>query len=598
MQYVYEKPDNLVDWFERGVDRFQNNQLFGTKNQDGEYEWLSYSEVGTMVDNCRAGLAAIGIEKGDTVGFIGNNRYEWAVSAFATYGRGARFVPMYEYEKPHTWKFIIEHSETKLLIVSKREIAEQVAKLTEGSPFLKQILIIDDNASENSYANLLETGKSTPIESYKPSANEVAALIYTSGTTGEPKGVLLSHGNFTHDARAGYLFYTKYLVEKSTSLSILPWAHSYGQVAELYNWIQFGGSIGFMEKVDTLADDMMKIRPTFLLAVPRVFNKIYDGLHRRMAETGGIAEKLFNWAVEKAKKKRELKEAGKSSLITNLQYKIGDQLVFSKIRKRFGGRLEGALTASAMMSPEINNFFWDIGIPIAEGYGLTETSPAIAMNRFEDFRIGSIGKPLKDVTIKIDKSVTGESSEDGEIVAYGPIVMQGYYKNEEATKAVMTEDGGLRTGDLGHFDKDGYLYITGRIKEQYKLINGKYVYPASIEEDIKMLPYVENAMVYGENRDFNIALIVLDLKILSKWAEQAKLKTDLDKLAHSPVVQEFVSIEIHRHLKEKFGGYEIPKKYIFVDDPFSLENGLLTQTMKLKRNEVFKKYKEDIEQLY
>lgn len=598
MQYVYEKPDNLVDWFEIAVEKYKEKPLFGTKNSKGIYEWQSYGEIATMVDQCRAGLKAEGIEKGDTVAFIGNNRFEWAVSVFATYGCGARFVPMYEHEKSHIWKFITEHSEAKFLIVSKPEIAEEIKKLTADSPYLQKIVVIDTPKTEGSFAELLAKGATAPVPSFKPSSGDIAVLIYTSGTTGEPKGVLLSHGNLTHDARAGYIFYKKQLTEGSVSLSILPWAHSYGQVAELYNWFQFGGKIGFMEKVETLGDDMATIRPTFLLAVPRVFNKIYDGMYKKMAEAGGIKEKLFHWAVANAKQKRELKEQGKSSAIVNLKHSIGDKLVFSKIRERFGGRLKGALTASAMMNVEISAFFWDIGVPVADGYGLTETSPAIIMNRFDNYRSGSIGKPLKDVTIEIDKSVTHEGADDGEIIAYGPIVMQGYFKNEKATREVITEKGGLRTGDLGRIDEDGYVYITGRLKEQYKLVNGKYVYPASIEEDIKLLPYVENAMVYGDGRDFNIVLLVLDHATLDQWAAWAHIKTDVDKLANSPTVQEFVSIEVHKHLKDKYGGYEIPKRCIFIDEGFSLENGLLTQTMKLKRKEVVKRYSNQIEALY
>jgi long-chain acyl-CoA synthetase len=598
MAYNYEKPDNLVDLFETAVVKFGSRPFLGTKDSQGVYQWLTYQELANKVDLCRSGLSQRGIGIGDTVGFIGGNRWEWAVSAFATYGLGARFVPMYESEKAHIREYIIKHSECKMCIVSKPEVAHEIQKTCADSAFLKTVVVIDTDAESTSFATVLKSGINKPVASNKPLFSDIAALIYTSGTTGDPKGVLLSHGNFTHDARAGYTFYKTVLNETSVSLSVLPWAHSYGMVAELYNWLLTGGSIGFMEKVETLADDMFKLRPTFLLAVPRVFNKIYAALHKKMKDTGGIKEKLFNWGVAAAKTKRLLANQGKSSVAVNIKVAIADTLVFSKIRQRFGGRLGGALTASAMMNVEISYFFWDIGIPVYDAYGLTETSPALAMNRKEDFRIGSVGKTLNAVRIEIDKSAVGDNSADGEIVAYGPMVMQGYYKNPEATAAVMTADGGFRTGDRGRFDADGFLYITGRLKEQYKLENGKYVFPAAIEEEMKLLPYVENAMVWGEAMDYNVAIIVPDFAVLAQWAEAAKLKTPMDGIIHNHATQDFIANEIIQHLRENFGGYEVPKKYLFVDEAFTIENGLLTQTQKLKRRDVFEKYQAQLKALY
>lgn len=594
-----EETNNLLDLFEHSTDTFANRPLFGTKNkQTKEYEWVTYADIRKRTDNLRAGLASVGIKKGSTVAIIANNRSEWAIAAFATYGLAARFVPMYENETMRTWKYITDDSEAELLFVSSLEIYEQVKHFTDELPNLKHIFCIDCN-KDNSMAKLEEIGSKNPVASVSPEEADIAALIYTSGTTGDPKGVLLSHRNFRTNARGGYHYYPV-LTKESRSLSILPWAHSYGQVAELYNWFQFGGSIGFMESVDTLAEDLQKVKPTFLLAVPRVYNKIYDGINAKMTETGGLAQKLFNMGVKAGEKRRQLLAANKSNPLVNMQFAIADKIVFSKLRNLFGGQLQGSLTASALMNPKVSAFFGDVGIPIYDCYGLSETSPAVSMNSPQANRPGSVGRPLEHVQVKIDKSMMpeGEKSLDGEILVKGPNIMQGYFKKEEATKAIMTEDGWLRTGDRGKLDQDGFIWITGRIKEQYKLENGKYVFPAALEEDIRMLPYIENAMVYGDGKPYNICLLVPDCEQIKRAAQQLQIKTEVKKLIHAPVVQDFIAGEIKSNLKEQYGGYEIPKKFFFLEDEFSIENGMLTPTLKLKRRIVIEKYKHLIEEAY
>jgi len=595
--YTYNKPDNLVALFEEAVVRFSENKLFGLKNEDGTaLNWLTYKKVGAHTDSVRGGLAQLGVSKGDTVGFIGNNRPEWAYSAFATYGLGARFVPMYEAELPDVWKYIISDSDVKVLIVSKLVIYEQLKELIDELPELKKIIVVEGNG-ENSLMELEKTGEANPVKSIHPSPNDLAGLIYTSGTTGAPKGVLLSHGNFSSNAQAGFHVFPE-LNEDTRSISILPWAHSYGQSAELNNFFLFGGSIGFMESVATLSQDLQLIKPTFIIAVPRVFNKIYDQIQAKMNETGGMVKKLFLAAIETAKKKRELADKNQSSLLVNLKFAFLDKLVFSKIRAQFGGRLQGALTASATTNIEIASFFMNIGIPVFDCYGLSETSPAVSMNTRKSHRLGSVGKILENIRVEIDNSMLEEEADDGEIIVYGPNVMQGYHKKPKETKAVMTDDGGFRTGDRGRLDEDGYLYITGRIKEQYKLENGKYVFPVSIEEDIKLLPYVANAMIYGDGRKFNVCLVVPDFLVLEKFARENNLSTDPKELILSEKVKTLIIDEITMFLEGKYGGYEIPKRFQLLADDFALENGMLTQTMKLKRRVVIDTYKTDIDKLY
>jgi len=596
-RWTYRKPDNLVELFENAVELYPYNHLFGIKTPDGKaLRWMTYKQVGDRVDNLRAGLASLGIGKGDAVGIISNNRPEWAIAAFASYGREARFVPMYEAELTKIWEYITRDSAIKVLFVSTPAIYEKVKDFPKNITTLEKIILIE-GSGEDSMEALELIGSQHPVVSVQPSPYDTAVLIYTSGTTGDPKGVLLSHGNMTHCAKSGYHIYPE-LNSSARSLSILPWAHSYGQTAELYNWFQFGGSIGFMEKVSTLASDMALVKPVFLIAVPRIFNKIYDGLWARMNAQGGFKKKLFVAAVETARKRRLLAEQGKSDALMNLKFALLDKLVFEKIRARFGGCLKGALTASATMNPEIAHFFFDLGIPVYDCYGLTETSPACTMNCSAAYRLGSVGQPVERVKVVIDKSVVEEGADDGEIVIYGPNVMQGYHNKPEETKAVMTPDGGFRTGDRGRIDADGFLYMTGRIKEQYKLENGKYVFPAGIEEEIKLIPLVANAMIYGEGKPYNICLIYPDFEVLSLYATAHHLPTDPEQLINLKEVQDHITTEILEYLKNKYGGYEIPKKFVFLHHDFTLENGMLTQTMKIRRAVVTKTYQQEIEEQY
>lgn len=594
--YKLDKPDNLVDLLEESVARYPDNLLFGTKNQQKMYEWITYRDFGRRVDNLRGSLAQLGVTKGDAVGIIANNRVEWAEASFATYGLGGRYVPMYEAELLHVWKYIVKDSGVKVLFVANPAVYEKVKDFPKDIPTLERIFIID-GAGENTMAAVEKLGAAHPVPSLRPDPDDIAGLIYTSGTTGDPKGVLLSHGNLTSNTLAGIKKYPE-LNEKARTLAILPWAHSYGQTAELHAVIRMGASMGLAESPATIAGDLALVKPNWLVAVPRVFNRIYDGLLKKMEETGGLAKTLFDMGVAAAKKKRELAAQGKTCMLTNLKFKIADKVVFAKVREKMGGRLMGCMSGSAAMNPDIAQFFFDIGIPIYDCYGMTETSPAIAMNASYAYRLGSVGQAIDKVKIVIDSSVVQEGATDGEIVVYGPNVMKGYHNKPEQTREVMTADGGIRTGDRGRLDQDGYLYITGRIKEQFKLENGKFVFPAAMEEDICLHPYVQNAVVYGENRPYTICLVVPDFVAVEAYAEKNHLPRDMDMLMEREEIRFMIGNGITELLKKKYGGYEIPKKFVFLKENFTLENGLLTQTMKLKRRVVVEKYRALIEAQY
>ena len=506
-----------------------------------------------------------------------------------------RFVPMYEAELVQIWKYIITDSNIKVLFVTKKEIYDKVKAFSSYIPTLQKIILMEGEGPDTLF-ELEKKGASRKVKSIYPDQSTIGVLIYTSGTTGDPKGVLLSQGNLSSNSHARIKIYGTFDKDERT-LSILPWAHVFG-LGELITFCQIGASIGLAESASTIVDDIAVVKPTFLIAVPRVFNRIYDGLWTKMNEEGGLPRKLFIMGIESGKKKRELATQGKSDFLTNMKFKIADAIVFSKVRAKLGGRLKGSMTGSALMNVEISHFFWDIGIPLYDAYGLTETTPAATMNGPDAYRIGSIGKVIDKCRVVIDKSVVGEESSDGEIVIYGPNVMQGYHNKPEATKEVMTPDGGFRTGDRGRIDADGFVYITGRLKEQFKLENGKYVFPVSIEEDIKLNHYIENAMIYGEGREYNICIIIPDFVALGKWAQKNNLPKDPAELVKREEVKSFLNNEILTSLKGKYGSYEIPRKFIFLSETFNLENGTLTQTMKLKRRVVFEKYKDQIAALY
>jgi len=594
--YQLVKPDNIVEILEKSVAKYSQRPFLGTKNKAlKQYEWINFADFGKRVDNVRSGLSQLGIQKDDAVGIICNNSTEWAVCFFATSGLNARFVPMYEAELVKVWQYIINDSQIKVLFISKKEIYNKIKDVLSSIPSLQKIILMEGDGPDT-LADLEKKGAAKFVKSIYPDPSSICILIYTSGTTGDPKGVLLSQANITSNAHAAMACFPK-MDENDRGLSILPWAHVFG-LAELVIYCFLGGSIGFAESTTTIAEDLGLVKPTMLTAVPRVFNKVYDGLWTKMNEEGGLAKALFVMGVESGKKKRELAEQGKSSFMVNLKFKIADAIVFKKIREKLGGRLQGSMTGSAMMNPEIAHFFWDMGVPLYDAYGLTETSPGATMNRPTKYKIGTVGPAMGLGKIVIDKSVTGPDANDGEIIIYGPNVMQGYHNKPEATAAVMTPDGGFRTGDRGRLDAEGFLYITGRLKEQFKLENGKYVFPVAIEEDIKLNHYIENAMIYGEGREFNIALIVPDFVALDKWAEKNNLPKDHAELLKREETRKFLENEIINQIKSSYGSYEIPKKFIFIEEPFSLENGMLTQTMKLKRRVVFDKYKDQIEKLY
>ena len=580
---------NLVELYLRACQDFGPQELFGTKHGD-HWHWITYSEFGERVDEFRAGLATLGVGPGDRVAMVANNCVEWAVAAYATYGLRAAFVPMYEAQVADEWLFILKDCTARVVIASRPDIFQTLAARQSEAPSLEHVVGIDlPETDPRSFAAVAARGRALPVPVVEPAPGEIAGFIYTSGTTGLPKGVVLTHRNFcTNVNDAGIRFP---LSPEDRCLAFLYWAHAFGQTAELHEFIGFGLSLAINDDVANLVANLADVRPTVLVAVPRIFNRIYDGITKQMAERPAAVQKLFRAGIAAATRRSRGQKLGLGEL---LALKLADALIFRKVRARLGGRLRFCVSGSAALSKEVAEFVDALGIAVYEGYGLSEASPVVSSNYPGFQRIGSVGKPFPSVRVVIDKDVTGDPV-NGEIVVYGDNVMQGYHNRPEENAQTFTADGGLRTGDMGHIDEDGFLFITGRIKEQYKLENGKYTVPSPLEEELKLSPYITNVMLYGENKPYNVAVVVPDVQSLERWAKHEH--HTLGDLRSDPRVRALLQAELDKY-SAHFKGYERPKRLLDVLEDFTVENGVLTPSLKIKRREVVKRYGPQIEALY
>ncbi|MBX3229917.1 MAG: long-chain fatty acid--CoA ligase [Labilithrix sp.] len=580
------KFETLVDIFTDAVKTYPDNPLFGTK-KDGTWSWMTYLEFGKAVDGFRAGLSSLGVGRGDRVVCIANNRPEWAIAAYACYGLGAAFVPMYEAQTAKDWEFIIKDCDAKIVLAATDGITDKLLALEGAIPSVQHVVSMDPATKTTdkvkSFKELRATAKKVP--SIKPDPEDTAGFIYTSGTTGNPKGVILSHTNIASNVSAMHAVFPMSPMDRS--LSFLPWAHVFGQTVELHGLLSMGASMAIAESVEKILDNLAETKPTLLFSVPRIFNKLYAAVQKQISSKPPIIQNMVKSALASRAKQRKGEEVG---VVEGLVLAITDKVVFSKVRARFGGQLKYAFSGGAAISTEVAEFIDSLGVTVYEGYGLSETSPIATANWPNNRKIGSVGKAIPGVSVSI--------SDDGEIVVHGPNVMKGYHNRPDENAAVRTADGGFKTGDMGRIDKDGFLFITGRLKEQYKLENGKYVVPTPLEEQLKLSPLVLNCMVYGDNKPYNVALVVANVDALKKWASDNGLgESDPDKLLAHTKVRGLMKKEIDTY-GEKFKGFEGVKDFALIGDDFTTENGLLTPSLKVKRRQVTDKYKDVIESLY
>jgi long-chain acyl-CoA synthetase len=579
----------LVELWEWSTDQNAAREVFGTKT-GGAWHWITFAEFKLQVDALRSGLATLGIGAGDRVALIAGNRVEWAAAAYATFGLCATFVPMYEAQPVEDWAFILGDCQAKAVIGANEQVLAKLDSVKDQLPHLAHLVGIDlPSGDPRSYQQLIAKGKAQPHTVLHPTPDQDACFIYTSGTTGAPKGVQLSHWNIVSNViAAGEMFPLR---PTDRSLAFLPWAHAFGQTAELHMLFSVGCSLALNDEIPNLVANLAEVKPTVLIAVPRIFNRIYDGVNKQMSERPKLIRTLFNAGIRAATKK---KRGDSLTLGEGLALAAADKLIFSKVRGRFGGRLRFSVSGSAALAREVAEFVDALGISVYEGYGLTEASPVVSANCPDATRIGTVGKALPRVRIEIDGVVTGDPK-NGEIVVYGDNVMKGYHHREEEERQMRTADGGLRTGDMGFIDEDGYLHITGRIKEQYKLENGKFVVPSPLEEELKLSPYIANTLLYGLNRPFNVVLVVLDEPAINKWARDQGLEIK------DPTNDQAVRALIARELETRahhFKGYEKPKAFQLITEDFTVENGLLTPSLKVRRKLVLDLYLAKLEALY
>jgi long-chain acyl-CoA synthetase len=581
---------NLVDLYRASCRRFADRPVFGTKVGEG-WSWTTYGDLEERIDAFRAALHDLGVSVGDRVAIVSNNRVEWAVAAYATFGLRATFVPMYEAQAPDEWRFILADSGARVVIAASRHVFETLEALRPGLAALEHVITLEGDAgNEHSYEALLTRGRARPVLPGQPEPDSVACFVYTSGTTGRPKGVLLTHANLTSNVAASASVFP--MTPDDRTLSFLPWAHIYGQLVEVHFLVDRGASTALSRGPAYLLDELREVRPTMLVAVPRVFNRIYASMNKQLAEKPRPVRALFRAAIAAATRRNRGEHLG---AFDALIVAIADRLVFAKIRAKLGGRMKYALTASAAIDPRVAEAIDAIGIEVCEGYGLSETSPVVSGNYPGVRRLGSVGKPLPGVSVTLDAS-KGHADGEGEIIVHGPNVMKGYHQRPDEDAKALLPSGGLRTGDLGRFDADGFLYVTGRIKEQYKLENGKYVMPSPIEERLKLSPYVANVMVHGENRPFNVALVVPDLDAIREWARRTGVVLADDPLG-DPAVEGLIRAELDR-CSESFKAYERPRAFTLVLEDFTADNGLLTPTLKLRRGRVIERHAAAIERMY
>ena len=562
---------------------------FVCDKRNGKWEKISTDEYIRITNQLSRALLKYGIKKGDRIALItSNNRVEWCFFDQAALQIGAVTVPIYSSISSEDCVYNLENSGSKICIVSDEKLFDKINTIKSQLPELKDIFTFDDVKDATNWKELLESGKETDnqqeVETIKDSISEddLVSIIYTSGTTGKPKGVMLTHKNIVSDV-LGCEDRVPHKDSKNKGLSFLPLCHVYERMI-IYLFTTNGISIYFAESNEKLSENLKEIKPQYMTVVPRMVEKVYDAIYKRGTEAGGLKSKIFLWSIKVAEKYK----IGDSKSLAHI---IADKLVFSKWREGLGGNIITLVSGSAALSKRLNTMFHAAGIPILEGYGLTETSPVIAVNSFEHTKIGSVGRPIKNIDVKIQ--------EDGEITVKGPTVTQGYYKDEKQTKEAFTEDGYFKTGDIGILDKDNFLFITDRKKEMFKTSGGKYGAPQVIENLAKASQFIEQIMVVGDGEKMPTALVQPDFEFAKSWASKNNINIGVSpiEIANSNELKAEIEKEISK-INVHLGKWEQVKKIELTPVIWTEDNGLLTPTLKLKRKAIKEHFIKLYEKLY
>jgi len=556
-----------------------------TSKVNNSWQSISTKEYIDKANAISRGLLRMGVKPNDKIAIISStNRTEWNIVDIGILQIGAQNVPIYPTISEDDYNYILNHCEAKYCFVSDTEVLEKVNAI-KAKTTLIDVFIFDEIEGEHHWTDILKIGDDesnqdqVEIRKNKVKSEDLATLIYTSGTTGTPKGVMLSHQNIVSnviDSAKRFPF----IAGKSKALSFLPVCHIFERMV-LYLYQYSCVEIYFAESIDKISPNLLEVKPTFMTVVPRLVEKVYDKIVAKGEELKGLKKKLFYWAIELGLKYMPY---GANGWWYEQQLKVARKLVFSKWKLALGGNLDLMVSGSAALQPRLAKVFAAAGIPIMEGYGLTETSPVVSVNdeRNGGFRIGTVGKILDHVEVKI--------AEDGEILVKGPNVMQGYYKDAERTAEVMTGDY-FHTGDIGEIDADGFLKITDRKKEMFKTSGGKYIAPTLIENQLKQSRFIDQVMVIGEGEKMPAALIQPNFEFVKEWIlrKHKDVKTDLKSIATSPVVKGRIQKEVDIANK-KFGHWEQVKAFELTPEIWSVEGGHLTPTMKMKRKAIKEKY--------
>jgi long-chain acyl-CoA synthetase len=600
-------PQRLLE----SVDRYPSPsaQLY---KQQGQWLPISSSEMLRRVAGLSDKLAKLGIAQGDRVALFAPNCPEWHVADFAALGLGAVIVPIYFRESAERMAYILAHSEAKAIFVAGEEQVRRWSEIAPGVRTVQKVIYAGAAAARTTpspadggaangggpsaplaYEAVIAGAGDAEIEAYRrrvPALRSdlLASIIYTSGTTGEPKGVMLSHANFTSNVQASFERFD--VGAGSLALSFLPLAHVYEREVD-YGYFFKGLSVAYVPRMEDVPQALLEVRPHICAAVPRFFEKLYGNILERGSKLTGIQRRIFDWAIRVERKAAPWRAYGRPvSAAVRWQWWLADRLVYRKFREGVGGRIVEFISGGAPLAPELAEFFVTVGLPLYQGYGLTETSPVISTNLPGSSRVGTVGRLIPGVEARI--------AEDGELLVRGPCVMQGYSKKPEETRAVLSPDGWLATGDIGRIDPDGFLVITDRKKELLKTAGGKMIAPAPIENALKSSPFILNAALVGDRRPYIAALIVPNFATVQARAAEAGVKIGSpQEMMSSPWVHDLIEGEIKR-LTANLAQFETIKRFALLDREFTFDGGELTFTLKLKRRVVEQRYADVIERLY